>query len=275
MYGKKLTEKDYVDFLDHFTQRLGEEHSDICFYIYGSFAEERYDAGRSDIDGGLILNSDVRMPKGAVLNLAAILADNARQYPVPIQFNIFDRTISRDGRFLSYTADFTAYIQKNGRIESGPDYVSEMNGLDFKSGVLTSIAFNLRRVRNGLLFAIKNLEGQREKFEEGALYAIETLSKLPKKLLWLQGHDIIADRFEAQEEIRRMFRKIDFSTLEEVNNLLKDQLRIEHFLSDQDNALKLYQESLDAVEKLIETYINEFPEFSRRELGCQLHHNPP
>ncbi|PIN94747.1 hypothetical protein COU53_02285, partial [Candidatus Pacearchaeota archaeon CG10_big_fil_rev_8_21_14_0_10_30_48] len=197
-------ENNYERFSEEFRKGLMADYSDVCFFIYGSFArgDHNYKSG-SDIDGGLILDSGIITNKNKIISISRLIGLCLSNMEVPLQFNVLDRQTNLDGRFLSYTVDYTDWIKDEGRVLSGPSLINEMNGIDYKSGVLNSIAFNLRSVRKGLL------ESSYESYDdliEKTNKAIDKVVKTPKKLIWLTGNNrTIPNRYDALESLKEIF----------------------------------------------------------------------
>ena len=144
---------EYDKFMEVFANFVRTQHPSVCFYSYGSYVQGDFVPGRSDIDGGLILDCGFVTPKDVVHDLANGLdATMMKTNPeIKVQFNLVDRGISKNGRFLAYDDTYTNHLKRHGRIFAGPDFVQEMNGMNYKRESLRSVAYNLRQVRNGLL----------------------------------------------------------------------------------------------------------------------------
>ncbi len=260
------TKENYDGFVMELVGGLGKKHPDICFYAYGSYIDGNCNYGRSDIDGGLILNSGIVTPKEEVLDLAADLASALGKNRVKTQFNLLDKGTCRDGRFLAYTKDYTDWIRRVGKVLSGPNYLEDLNGLDFKSGVLHNAAFNLRKARNNLLYSFDTINTDPNRFRERTEKVLETLAKLPKFLIWLRRGDIVVPRVRGREELRKMLGDVDLSFLEELEGLLTQPSKFYSELEDTDRALSLMVKGVDTMEQMVQAYVREFPKASAREL---------
>ncbi|MDO8459987.1 MAG: hypothetical protein Q7S74_02670 [Nanoarchaeota archaeon] len=261
-----MNKQVYTDFVEDFHKVLQQEHPDVCFYVYGSFAKREHDPRKgSDIDGGLILDSQVVSDKDKVLDISRVLTRCLSVSRVPIDLNLTDNETNMDGRFLSYTEDYTDYLKKSAIVYSEKNYIDKMNGLDYKSGSLYSAAHNLRKVRNSVLESIYNLSYRPDEFVKGLKDSLAKAVKFPKNLLWLSGRDeIITLPDEMRNEIRNILPEFDISLLEEL-----DEARcIEedgNILDNPVKSLELYVKSLQAIEELIESYIDRFPKTNERE----------
>jgi len=260
------TKKNYDGFIEEFVSKLGKRHPDTCFYAYGSYIDGRCDYGRSDIDGGLIFNSGFVMPKEEVLDIADFLASALGKNRVKTQFNLLDRGTCREGRFLSYTSDYTAWIQKVGKVLSGPNYLGEMNGLDFKSGTLHNAAFNLRKARNNLLYSFDTINTNPDRFRERTEKVLETLAKFPKFLIWLRDGEVIVPRIKGRDALKQMLGDIDLSFMEELEVLLRRPDQFYSEIEDTDRALRLIVKGVGVMEQIVQSYVSRFKEPSSREL---------
>lgn len=266
----KLPSKDdYLHFMELFPQLLSKESPNTCFYIYGAYENGSCNYGRSDIDGGLILDSGLITPKDEILRISKSLLDALNGSRIPIEFNLLDRETCKDGRFLSYTTDYTKWIKESGRIISGPDFLSEMNGLDFKSGVLSTAAMNFSGpygVRNALLHSLIDASEEDKSFMSKISKALEKAAKFPKKLIYLREGLIVPSRKEAKDRLENILGDIDLTELDKVNALLDNPLKLYSELSNRDKAINLLASSLNCLENMISSYIKHFPNFSPREL---------
>jgi len=260
------TKENYDGFVRELVGELSKRHPDTCFYAYGSYTDGNCNYGRSDIDGGLISNSRIVTPKEELLDIASILARALGNNRVKTQFNLLDRETCKEGRFLAYTLDYTAWIRKVGKVLSGPNYLGEMNGLDFKSGTLHNAAFNLRKARNNLLYSFDTINTDSNRFRERTEKVLETLAKLPKFLIWLRGGEVIVPRVRGREELKRMLGDVDLSFIEELEVLLRRPARFYSEIEDTDRALSLMVKGVTTMEQIIQSYVNRFPEASAREL---------
>jgi len=263
------TQRNYNRFVEEFSDALGRKYPKICFFLYGSYVDGRLVSGRSDLDGGIILNAEFVTPKRTVMDIAGILARGLSRNRIPVQLNLMDRATNRDGRFLSYTQDYKEWLQGDSVVGYGSDYLKEMRGLDYKLGCLTAIAFNLRAVRNHLLESLDDLAIDPKRFEKGLLESLKTASALPKKLVYLQTGEVIPCRTKSLQEFERIFGQIDSNTLKRILSLLNNPIALFNYAENSDNALQLWQDALTIMETMIRTYVQRFPKISRREVAPQ------
>lgn len=65
--------------MEYLVEEISKKQPETCLYIYGSYARGDYNVGRSDIDGGIILDSDVITDKTKVMELAKIIKEGLEQ----------------------------------------------------------------------------------------------------------------------------------------------------------------------------------------------------
>ena len=266
---KLPTKEDYTKFMEEFTSELSRELPQTCFYTFGSINNGDCNYGRSDIDGGLILDSGIVTPKDKILKLSEIFLKALNDRGIQTQFNLLDRETCRDGRFLSYTEDYTDWLKETAKVCCGPNYLGEMGGRDFKSGVLHSSAFNFcgpGGVRNTLLYSLVYVDGDKNEFTEKVSKALEKVAKFPKKLVWLREGNIVPSRREARKRLEGLLGDVDLTTIDRINVLLDNPQRLYNELSNQDGAIELLGDSLESMEQMIASYIGQFPQIGEREL---------
>ena len=263
------SKEDYIQFLNNFSEKLSHELPDACFYVYGSINSENCNYGRSDIDGGIILNSGIVTPKDKIEDLSKVLSDSLSDSGIKTQFNLLDLESCRDGRFLSYSEDYTSWIKKSSKVYSGPNLLGELNGKDYKSGVLYSAAFNFcgpGGVRDTLLYSTVYKRQNKEDFRIKASNTLEKVAKFPKKLLWLRGEEIIQSREIARKRLTEILEDVDLTPLDEINYLLSNPLELYSQLENDARLAELLNSSLDCMENMILSNIRHFPETNSREI---------
>jgi len=261
--------EDYMQFLDNFSKSLSIELPNACFYVYGSLNNCDCNYGRSDIDGGIILGSGVITPKDKIIRLSELFLNALNNYGLQTQFNLLDLETCRDGRFLSYTEDYTNWIKESAKVHSGPNLLGELNGRDFKSGVLYSAAFNFcgpGGVRNSLLYSLVHAHQDNDDFKERTSRALEKVAKFPKKLLWLRGQGIIPSRIKARQRLAEILEDANLEIIDEINDLLANPKELYSQLEDLGESVRLLSSSLGCMEGMVASYIKHFPQVSQREL---------
>lgn len=262
------TRKNYEDFIADLKHRTASIQPDTCFYIYGSFNNANYEGcvfGISDIDGGFILNSGMVIPKNKVLQLSRVLSSCLKDNRVPTEFNLLDRQTAKDGRFLSYTSDFSEYLNTRARVLSGQNYIQDMKLLDYKSSVLSTAAANLRKIRNGLLYSYDDIENHPEEFKKNVSNSIDKTSKLHKKLLWLRTGNLVESKYGSLKGLKEIMPEADLTLTQKLLMILKDPYTFYWIKNDTERALEIYQDSVSAYESLLGSYVAKFPEISGLE----------
>ena len=217
-------------FITEFAERLKEKN--LCFYVYGSQLEADTTVPTSDVDGGIIIDSDIVTPKKDIMEIAQALADAQKIARVPLDINLTDRVLNVDGRFLSYTSDYTDWIRARGKVIAGENFKDEMRGLFYKSGPLNAIAMNLRSCRNSLLHALDVLENDPAKFREGVEKTIERTIKAPKKLVWLRTGEVCQSNEKAAERLTEFLPKVPIEELKRLRLLRKEKISIDALLKN-------------------------------------------
>src|SRR3989344_9300387 len=100
-----MDELDYEKSVNRFAEELTRNHPDVCFYVYGSFKRgdfqkdfNRYHPRRnSDVDGGLIFETGVVIPKQEVREISKLFL-YAWDQRIEAQLNLLDTITGEDGR---------------------------------------------------------------------------------------------------------------------------------------------------------------------------------
>lgn len=253
--------RDYANFVENFRAGLEANYPDVCFFIYGSYREGDLVPGLSDIDGGLIMNSGVVTDKEKVIGLADLMAASLNGFYVKPQFNLIDTRVARDGRFLSYARDYTDYVKRASHIVSGPDYVSQLNGLDFKSSPLSMAAFNLcgpNGVRNALLYHRYLEQTSSEYFEETVIGALRKAAKFPGRVISLIDGGINRSRPAARARIEEVLG-VNLDALKEVDYFLVDAQKMQGVFDQPGKPARLVSDSLGCMESIVEAYLGKYP----------------
>lgn len=264
----QLKKSDYENFTNHFSSLLTTHFPNVCFYGYGSFSEKSYVPGTSDIDGGIILPENFITDKKRIREISDLLKISLELFPIFPQLNLLDSGSNADGRFLSYTNSYTDWVKENGVVYSGPDLRDTLNGLNHKSGELSEIAFNFRRIRNSLLEASLNIDkssNEEGNFSTSLEKAVRTLAALPKKLLILQNGRVIPKKSEAYQNLEDALPIPDSSTLKYAQKLLRSLKKFKQVLDNAPQSRDFYEQILTQFEQVLKTYVETFPEISERE----------
>ena len=260
--------REYFDFINRFSEDLTAHFPDVCFGVFGSIVSGGAVYGRADIDGFLIMDNGVVSDKQRVMGLSQIFARVLSRSRLKTQFNLLDLESSVDGRFLSYTRDYTGWLKDSAITFSGPFHHLKMNGFDFKSGVLHSAAFNFSGpggVRNAALYSLDLLQRDYDEFSERVEAAIGKVAKFPKKLIWLKTGKIISGRRESQKILQRHLGGVNYDLLDEINDVLDDVGELDRRLEDPEEALRLLYSGLEVMEQMVLSYIEKYPNIGKRE----------
>jgi hypothetical protein len=260
--------EEYEGFMKEFSEELKKHFPEVCFGYFGSYGKNGAVIGKSDIDGFLIMPGGVISDKERVKGLSQVLARALGKDKIKTQFNLLDLESVRDGRFVSYSKDYSDFLIRNARIVSGPEYHLEMNGFHFRSGVLHSAAFNFSGpggVRNAALYSLDTLQRDYDEFCELIEKAIDKVAKFPKKLIWLKSGRIISCRRKSADILEKHLR-FDKLKLDEINGVLDNVQELDQRLQDPGDALKLLFNGLEIMEEMIKDYISKYSFPGKREV---------
>jgi hypothetical protein len=178
---------------------------------------------------------------------------------------MLDTNSSKEGRFLSYTKDYTDFIKEHGEVVSGPDLRNSLNGLDFKSGVLNSASFDLRCLRNKLLYSELIFHYEHDNFVKEVVSSMNRIVKLPKRLIYLRTGELIPGKEESVRELKNLIPEIDYQGMEKIFVRLRDPEKLYQVASEKVRGINLLSEGLELVESMIGGYIRKFPVHTERE----------
>ncbi|MBS3086711.1 hypothetical protein J4422_03350 [Candidatus Pacearchaeota archaeon] len=269
--------EDYEYFIQRFSDNISMRHPTTCFYIYGSFIREDFVPGRSDIDGGLILNSNFILPKQEVISLAKILNESLSETElvaglspldegISASFNLMDRATNRDGRFLAYDDTYADFLKIKAEIHAGPDFVREMCGLNYSRDSLRSAAFNLRKVRNGLLTHFLDRGRNQEKAERNILSSTTLLFSTPKKILETIGKELVFENGAFFQAFMEIFPEYNSRQYEKALSLRRSPQAYFGILNDIDGAFDMSIDFVNATEEMIKLYVKRFSCITQREV---------
>jgi len=253
---------DYKTFLDEFSSGL-ESIKGISFCIYGSYLRNDFVPGVGDINGFLVLNDSFVTNKNSITSLASILANSLTKSNTRIRtkFNILDRGIAGDGRFLVYSKDYVDFLKKNALVKFGEYNLEDMNGSDYGNGELVSISSNLNNVRKGFFYREFNHYLNKSDFYKDVSIK---LSQFPRQVINLSEGKLIEKKEDALKEFLNKFSEYkDSSLIDEVNELMQDSTKYEKFFDQErfseDEYLSFSLKCLTEMEKIIKVYVEKFP----------------
>ena len=267
--AKLPTKEVYVTFKKEFANKLAR-YPDVCFFTYGSADDEqRCDFGRSDVDGGLVIDSSIVTDKEKIKSLAHLLAQHLSHTNLRTQFNLIDTTSAADGRFLSYGITYTDFLKKKEIIHTSANFLCTCNGVNYKSEELHTAAFNFcgpAGVRNTLLYSEHSFSDDKKAYAKSVLKSIEKAAKFPKKLVFLQTGELIVSRRESLTALENLLLIDKFSDdLIFFDYLLKNPQKLHTLTTQKEKSIDILTKALNAVEHMLEGYIKKFPVHSDNE----------
>lgn len=258
--------EDYDSFLNSLSTGL-KDFQGISFYIYGSRpGDDNFVYGGSDIDGGFVLDGGVVIDRERVLGLSKLLSSSKSLYPIRTDLNLLDTKSSIDGRFLSYSKNYVEWIKERGIFLVGDNYFDKFNGFQFKDDELKTLSMNLRSVRNSVLNSGYLIDNDYPSFELVFEDSLSKVTKAPKKFVWLREGKIEPSRRKSLEIVRNILPCCDLDYFDFLNDLKDNPLEIDSLLLDPDKSLSVLLNSMNQLERIVNYYIDEFPEVSEREV---------
>ncbi len=230
---RKAKNEDYDGLVRELVLGLSELEQEICFYLYGSYVRGDYRPGVSDIDGGIILEGNYVTNKQLVKKISRIFKEARKKYPIRLQFNLTERGSNKDGRFLSYDKSYTDYIKHEARTLLGNgQWVQELNGLDFKSGTLESLAFGLRKVRNALLNWDYIEEKDEREANELAVNTFNTTIAVPKRIRYIDEGVLYPKKLSSLNWFKETYPGVNLAPLVDIMSLMYSQESLERAMTD-------------------------------------------
>ena len=253
------TEQDYKDFLAEFVNGLQGKVDELSLMIYGSFVRGDYQPGRSDIDALMVFPDDVVIDKYKLRIVSKKLHKALEGRNIPFQITVTDLTTMKDGRFNSFPPSFKPYFEDEGIILLGPDYTSqfrfELPTMD-EQGPLT---FNLRKSRQGLLFAEHLINTDYVAFIEKFKRSLDGISRGSKQIMDMADDKFRVNRFSALEGLVTTFPNINPGPLEKIKYLYKNLQELDELYKRSEEVTTLWNDSVTFFEEMIKAYVKKFP----------------
>ena len=256
--------EDYEKFLYEFSDGL-KSIKGISFFIYGSYLRDDFVPGVSDLNGFIVLNDSFVANKNSIITLAknrvnALEHSNNR---IKTKFNILDKGIASDGRFLVYSADYVDFLKKNAVKKYGEYNLEDMVGSNYESAEQVSIFNNLNDIRKGFFYNQVNSYSNKKDFYEAA---IKKLSQLPKQLIKLSQDKLIEKKDESLETFLKEFPKYKNNPIiKTVQSLMIDPVNYESFL-ESEGCFSFSLDCLSEMERMLQVYVEKFPKLIASEV---------
>ena len=256
------TRENYGDFLDKLVRGL-ENLDGLSLMLYGSFVRGDYTPGRSDIDAVLTFPHDVVIQRDFMHEVSGVVYAALKGNNIPFQVSPLDVGIIRDGRFNSFTDDFYDYFNQEGKVIMGPDYRSEMVCLPTKKGEESTLSHNLRKTRQGLLFAEYYMNKNYGKLLESFEGTLRSTSRGSKQILYLVDGELRLNRFSALTELPKYFPEVNVAPLERIKHLFTHTEDLDDIFRNQQELLDVWYSATTFFEDVIRSYIKRFPRDSQ------------
>ncbi|MDO8508801.1 MAG: hypothetical protein Q7S27_03905 [Nanoarchaeota archaeon] len=254
---KRPSEKNYHDFMFKFVEGLrGIGSEEISFMVYGSFIRGDCIYGRSDIDALLILPGEVVLNKDILRKSAEIYTEANKENNVPFQVTVSDLKTMQEGTFNSYEPNFKSYFDKEGKVVVGKDYRESFRYQLPNLSDQTSLRFNLRKCRAGLLYSLYDEDFEYTAFLKKFNKNLDAISRGSKQILTLMDGGVRANRFSALEELGNMFPDLDLDPLRKIRQLYNNLNELDAIYKDSKYVLKVWNESVCFFESLIKSYLD-------------------
>jgi len=257
---ERPTERNYRDFEERLVRGLTElGQEELSLMIYGSYVRGDSVFGRSDIDGVMTFPDDVVIDKQNLINVGRVLHNALIGNPIPFQVSVTDLSIMRDGRFNTYDESFRDYFDEEGKVLVGPDYRAKFRYEFPTMSEQTPVRFNLRKSRNGLLFAEHNRAEDYESFVQHFVKTLDSVSRGSKQILFFMDGTLRKNRFAAQEVINDFFPEMDTETLTRIRQLYHHPEQLDRIYRQPEEMIGLWNSALTFFEEMIRGYIRRVP----------------
>ena len=261
--------EDYEKFLQEFSYEL-EDINGVSFFIYGSKLREDFVPGVSDLDGFLVLDDNFVTNKDAIRDLSQGLESSLSQSNklIRAKFNVLDKGIAKDGRFLIYPKSFVDVFKKSAVKIYGGYNINDMASFDYKNSDLTSeaitelnsISHNLNGVRKSFLYKYANAYSEKKDFYVcDADSPLKRLTQLPGQLIYLSTEVLIENKEQALQEFFKKFPEYsDPFVINHVNQIMKKPVKYNSFLESEE-CFSFSLNCLTEMENMIQAYAKKFP----------------
>ncbi len=248
---------NYVDFLNQLTQGLDKLNiPNMSLMIYGSYVREDFNPGRSDIDAVWIFDDDIITNKEHILSCSEVLAHSLGGNNVPFQVTVSDLKTMQEGTFNSYNYSFKNYFETESKTIVGPNYVPQFTYGEYKHAEQNPLAFNLRKVRNGLLFSSYDLNKDKKVLVKNFNSCLNSTSRGSKQIMFMYDDKLRVSRFSAVDAIKQEFPEVNIEPLKRIKCLFKNTSELDKLYHKDDEMLKLYCESLTTFEQMVKAYLD-------------------
>jgi hypothetical protein len=251
-------EQNYQDFVEKLKGGLGNlGEQGVSLMLYGSWVRGDYVTGRSDIDAVLIFPDEVIINKQKLNTASKVLTQAQRGNNIPFQVTVTDLRTMQDGTFNSYNPSFENYFKDECHILVGPDYREKFTFMMPTHPEQGPVTFNLRKCRQGLLFANHDKKSDYEQFLRKFTKSLDAVSRGSKQVLFMHDGNLLKNRFSALSKIKKEFPQVDTEPLEIIRNLYHHPERLDSIYRQPDEALSIWNSAVTFFEQLIKCYLDK------------------
>ena len=144
-----------------------------------------------------------------------------------------------------------------------------MTCLQLKTGEENSLSYNLRKIRQALLFAEHDSHVNYATYLDKFNKTLDAASRGSKQILYLVDGDIRKNRFSALNELGDVFPNLNVEPLRRIKCLYDNPEKLDRLYEHPRRVLRVQREAVTFMEEVIMAYIDEFPREEKR-LGLML-----
>lgn len=257
---ERPTQENYDGFVTEFTRGLEDlKIEGLSLMLYGSYLRPQdFNPGRSDLDAVLVFPDNVVIDKINLHRASAVLSNALRNNLITFQVSVTDLATMIDGRFNSFLPNFERYFLRETRTYFH-DYTPRFNYMMPTDPEQIPLVFNLRKTRQGLLFAQYDLKTDYENFLGKFVKSLDGISRGSKQIISLLTQDFPFYRFSVLDSLEEHFPHVDIRVLAEIKRLYKDADQLDTLYQNPDEVLRLWNDATTFMEKLVKAYIEKVP----------------
>lgn len=146
-----------------------------------------------------------------------------------------------------------------GKIIFGQDYRNQFAFCHSDYPDQDAVKFNLRKSRQGLLFAEHDSKIDYELFLAKFGKSLDAVSRGSKQILSFADGKLRKNRFSAVDLIPELFPDVNIEPLKRIKHLYANHDELDELYHNKKEILRLWDSSLTTFEQLIRSYIRQYP----------------